>query len=213
MNVERWLDIARLRMRTLLRRVAVEREMDRELRFHLDREAEQNVIRGMTRATAEATAVRRLGGVAQIQEECRDTRRASFIESSIHDLRYAGRMLRKAPAFTLAAVATLALGIGANTAIFQLLDAVRMRSLPVAEPRRLALIRIADKGGFGISHYSDNLTYPLFEQIREHQQAFSGVFAWNSGYTNARIGQGAQARHATVLGVTGEFFPKLGISP
>ena len=123
-------------------------------------------------------------------------RRTSFIEGAMCDLQCAGRMLRKAPAFTLAAVATLALGIGANTAIFQLLDAVRLRSLPVRDPHGLSLIQIAGKGGFGISQYSDNLSYPLFEQIREHQQAFSSVFAWNSGYTNARIGKGVLAfRH------------------
>jgi predicted permease len=213
MHVERWLDIVRLRLRSLLRRGAVERELDSELQFHLDQEVERNIRLGMAPAAARSAALRRLGGVAQIQEECRDMRRASFIESSVHDLRYAGRILRKAPAFTLAAVATLALGIGANTAIFQLLDAVRLRSLPVEEPHRLALIKIAGKGDFGISNYADNLSYPLFQQIREHQQAFSAVFAWGSGYTDVPIGQGAQTRRATVLGVTGDFFPTLGVSP
>src|SRR5215471_13128200 len=174
MYMERWLDIVGMRLRSLLRRGTVERELDRELQFHLDQEIEKNVHLGIAPPAARSAALRRLGGVAQIQEECRDMRRSSFIESSIHDLRYAGRILRKAPAFTLAAVATLALGIGANTAMFQLLDAVRMRSLPVRDPQGLAVIRIAGKGGFGISEYSDNLTYPLFEQIRERQQAFSG---------------------------------------
>jgi predicted permease len=213
MHPERWLDVLRLRARSLLRRGAVEGELEREVRLHLELEIEKNVRLGISPSAARLAALRRLGGVAQIQEECRDVRRTSFLENLIRDLQYAGRLLCKTPAFTLAAVATLVLGIGANTAIFQLLDALRLRSLPVTEPHRLALIRIADKGGFGISHYSDNLTYPLFEQIREHQQAFSGVFAWNSGYTNARIGQGAQARRAIVLGVTGEFFSTLGIAP
>jgi predicted permease len=218
MHVERWLDIVRLRLRSLLRRDAVERELDRELHFHLDQEIEKNVGLGMAPSAARSAALRCLGGVAQIQEECRDMRGAGFIESSIHDLRYAGRILRKAPAFTLAAVATLALGIGANTAIFQLLDAVRLRTLPVAEPHRLVLIQIAGKGGagiggFGVSRYSDNLSYPLFQEIREHQRAFSGVFAWNSGYVSLRVGRGEQARHANVLGVTGDFFPTLAISP
>ena len=213
MHPERWLDVVRLRLRSLLWRGAVERELHRELQFHLDQEIEKNVRLGMAPSAARSAALRRLGGVARIQEECRDMRVGSFIEGVMRDLQYAWRMLRKAPAFTLAAVATLALGIGANTAIFQLLNAVRLRNLPVGDPHRLALIRIADKGGFGISNYSDNLSYPLFQQIREHQQAFSGVFAWGSGYTGVRIGQGAQARRATVLGVTGDFFPALGISP
>jgi len=140
-------------------------------------------------------------------------RRTSNIENLVRDLQYACRTLVKAPTFTLAAISTLTLGIGANTAIFQLLDAVRLRSLPVPEPHRLAQIEIPEKGGFGISHYSDNLSYPLFQQIREHQQAFSGIFAWNSGYTSLRIGQGAEARRVPVLGVTGEFFAALRVSP
>jgi len=213
MHPQRWLDILRLRARSLVRRGAVEGELERELELHLELEVEKNVRLGMPPEAARLAARRRLGGVAQIQEECRDVRRTSYLENLIRDFEYAARMLSKAPAFTLAAVATLVLGIGANTAIFQLLDAVRLRSLPAAEPRRLALIQIQGKGGFGISQYSDNLTYPLFEQIREHQWAFSSVFAWNSGYTKARIGRGAQARRATVLGVSGEFFSTLGVAP
>src|SRR5215469_15171123 len=214
MHLERWLDIMWLRLRSLLRRDAVERELDRELRFHLDQEIEKNVRLGMAPSAARSAALQRLGGVAQIQEECRDMRRSSFIESSIHDLGYAGRILRKAPAFTLAAIATLALGIGANTAIFQLLDTVRLRSLSVAEPHKLALIQIAGKGGsgiggFGVSEHEDNLSYPLFQAIREHQGAFSGVFAWNSGYTRLSIGRGERAHRADVLGVTGDFFHTL----
>ena len=213
MHPKRWCDIVRLRLRSLLRLGAVERDLDRELRFHLDQEIDKNVRLGLTPEAARSAALRRLGGLAQIQEECRDMRRTGHIESFVRDLQYACRTLVKAPTFTLAAIATLTLGIGANTAIFQLFDAVRLRSLPVAEPHRLAQIEIPEKGGFGISHYSDNLSYPLFQQIREHQQSFSGIFAWNSGYTSLRIGQGAEARRVSVLGVTGEFFPTLGVSP
>ncbi|PYT13613.1 MAG: hypothetical protein DMG59_20020, partial [Acidobacteria bacterium] len=176
MHPERWFDVVRLRLRSLLRRGAIERELDRELRFHLDQEIEKNVRLGLTPSEARSAAIRHLGGIAHIQEECRDTRRTSYIENFVRDLQYAARTLVKAPVFTLAAIATLALGIGANTAIFQLLDAVRLRRLPVAEPHRLARIDIPGKGGFGISHYSDNLSYPLYQQIREHQQAFSGIF-------------------------------------
>jgi predicted permease len=213
MHPERWFDIVRMRLRSLLRSGAVERELERELRFHVEQETDKNVSLGLPAAEARARAIRRLGGIAQIEEECRDMRRTSYIENFVHDLQYAYRTLVKAPAFTLAAIATLTLGIGANTAIFQLLDAVRLRSLPVPEPHRLALIEIPEKGGFGISHNSDNLSYPLFQQIREHQQAFSGISAWDSGYTSLRIGQGAEVRLVSVLGVTGEFFPTLGVSP
>src|ERR1051326_5497095 len=137
----------------------------------------------------------------------------ALLENFVRDLQYAGRGLARAPLFTLAAVGTLALGIGANTAIFQLLDAVRLRALPVAEPHRLAQILIPNHNGYGISQYADNLSYPLFQQIREQQQAFSTVFAWNSGYRDLRIGQGEQARQVAAMGVTGDFFRGLGISP
>jgi predicted permease len=212
MHWERWFDIARVQLRTLLRRGAIEQELHRELQFHLDQEIGNNAGLGLTPTEARSAALRRLGGMAQIQEECRDMRRTNYIETLFSDLRYAIRTLLKAPAFTLAAVATLTLGIGANTAIFQLLDAVRLRSLPVPEPQRLALVKIPNMN-FGISQYPDNLTYPLFEQIRDHQQAFSGIFAWNSGYTTLRLGQGAETRRVSVLGATGEIFTTLGISP
>jgi predicted permease len=212
MHPERWFDIVRLRVRSLLRRGAVERELDRELQFHLDQEIEKNARLGMAPAAACSSAFQRLGGVAQIQEECRDTRRTAFIENFIRDLQYAARALVRAPVFTLAAVGTLAFGIGANTTIFQLLDAVRLRTLPVPEPHRLAQIQIPNMN-FGILDGLDNLSYPLYQEIRANQRAFSDIFAWNSGYTTLQLGQGAETRQVTVLAVTGEFFTTLGISP
>ncbi|MFN7992295.1 MAG: ABC transporter permease [Bryobacteraceae bacterium] len=210
MQWEPWFQIVRLRLRSLLRRGVLEQELDRELQFHLEQETEKNLDLGLTPSEARSAALRRLGGVAQIQEECRDMRRTSYIENFVSDLRYAVRTLVKAPVFTLAAIATLTLGIGANTAIFQLLDAVRLRSLPVLEPHRLAQIKIRNMN-FGISQYPDNLSYPLFQQIREHQRAFSSIFAW--AYTTLRIGQGAETRRVSVLGVSGELFPTLGVLP
>src|SRR6266849_3093524 len=98
----------------------------------------------------------------------RKARGAASAEFMMQDLRFAWRTLRKSWGFAATATLTLALGIGANTAIFQLLNAVRLRNLPVGDPHRLSLIRIADKGGFGISNYSDNLSYPLFQQAPGH---------------------------------------------
>jgi predicted permease len=211
MHLERWLDIVYLRLRSLLRRSVNERELD-QLRFHLDQEIEANLRSGLDPPDARSAAIRRLGGDAQIQEQCRDLRGAAYVESLIRDLQYAVRMLAKAPVFTLAATATLALGIGANTAIFQLLDAVRLRTLPVPEPHRLAQIQIPNMN-FGIMDGPDNLSYPLYREIRANQRAFWDIFAWNSGYTTLRLGQGAETRLVSVLAVTGEFFTTLGISP
>jgi predicted permease len=135
-----------------------------------------------------------------------------WIESAFQDLRFALRSLRKSPAFTATSVLTLALGIGANTAIFQLLDAVRLRSLPVPDPS--SLVRIEIKGGlhgFGWSENDTALSTALWEQIRKQQGAFSGFFAWRSG--RYAIGRGDQERLAEALWVSGEMFPTLGIVP
>ncbi|HEV3199678.1 MAG TPA: permease prefix domain 1-containing protein, partial [Bryobacteraceae bacterium] len=148
----------------LWRRSDLEQQLAKELQFHLEERISALKTGGLSESEAWRQARQELGGLDPVKEACRDARGTLWLESSLQDFRYAVRTLRKTPAFTLAAILTLALGIGANTAIFQLLDAVRLRSLPVAEPHRLAQIQIPGKGGFGVSHYSDNLSYPLFEQ-------------------------------------------------
>ncbi len=142
----------------------------------------------------------------------RDASNPSWVETVLQDLRFAVRALRKSPAFTVTAILTLALGIGANTAIFQLLDAVRLRSLPVSDPSSLVKVQI--KGGlhgFGWSENETALSTALWEQIRKEQGAFSGFFAWRSG--RYAIGQGEEERLAEGLWVSGEMFPMLGIVP
>ena len=127
------------------------------------------------------------------------------------DLRYALRALGKSRGFAVVAIASLALGIGANTAIFQLLDAVRLRSLPIARPHELAEVRIAGgNGGMGINAgpYSQ-LTRPIWQEIREHHDPFSGVFAWSA--TDLRVGQGSELRRADGIRVSGDFFRVLGV--
>jgi putative ABC transport system permease protein len=127
------------------------------------------------------------------------------------DLRLGARLLRHSPGFTLVAVVSLALGIGANTAIFQLLDAVRLRSLPVARPNELAEVRIVGgNGGMGINTgpYAQ-LTRPLWEEIERHQQAFSGAFAW--AWSDVQVGEGSDLRRAKGLWVSGDFFRVLGV--
>ena len=129
------------------------------------------------------------------------------------DLRFGVRMLLKNPGFTAVAVLSLALGIGANTAIFQLLDAVRLRSLPVRAPQELAEVRITDMTGARGSFSSryNSVTNPIWEQIRDRQQSFSGIFAWGQGGFN--LAQGGEVRPAKSLWVSGEFFNTLGVTP
>jgi predicted permease len=136
-------------------------------------------------------------------------------ESMIQDLRFALRTLRKNWGFAATAILTLALGIGANTAIFQLLDAVRLRSLPVADPASLAAVRIkSGTRGFGVTtgDFDTTLSYPMWREIRQHQQSFSGVFAWAQSDAIS-LGEGAQERRAQGLWVSGEIFSVLGVPP
>jgi hypothetical protein len=135
------------------------------------------------------------------------------METLWQDLRYGARLLRLSPGFTAVAILSLALGIGANTAIFQLVDAVRLRTLPVKNPQELAVVRIADRkwsSGRHEGRYSQ-LTNPMWEQIRDHQQGFSSIFAWAADDFN--LATGGQARHAQGMYVSGDFFKVLEAQP
>ena len=197
----------------LWRKKDQEDRLDRELRFHLESRIGDNIRAGMSEPEARRQARLEFGGLEGVKEECREARGTAWLDSTWQDVRFSLRLLRKTPAFTVAAIATLALGIGANTAIFQLLDAVRLRNLPVPDPQQLARIQIRNgNGGFGITNDFYALTYPLLEQIRLHQQSFAYVFGWR-GYGDVRFGEGAQARRVRGLLVSGEFFPALELRP
>ena len=130
----------------------------------------------------------------------------------IRDARYGLRALRRTPVFAAVAILSLALGIGANAAIFQLIDTVRFRSLPVADPQGLTEVRADGVSGFGISAgVNAAVTYPLWEQIRAHQTAFASMFAW--GNAQLLVGRGDEARQARGLWVSGDFFRVLGLTP
>src|SRR5215208_2219253 len=129
------------------------------------------------------------------------------------DLLYGVRMLRKSPGFTLVAVLTLALGVGANTAIFQLIDAVRLRALPVEDPKALVGVQLADMSKARGSFNSDYpiVTNAIWEQLRDRQEAFAGLFAWGPDTLN--LARGGEARFARAMWVSGDFFNTLGVRP
>ena len=190
-----------------------DREIDEELRGHLAMAARERMERGEPRTDAEAAARRELGNVLTIKEVTREACGWTWIERLEQDLRYALRLLRRNPGFTLVAILSLALGIGANTAIFQVIDAIRLRTLPVANPGELAEVRLVDpegaRGHFASWHAS--LTAPIWEQIRARQEGFSGVFA--TGTESFNLATGGEARRAQGLWVSGEYFRVLGVQP
>jgi predicted permease len=190
----------------------LDREFDQEVRIHLSLLTEENLRRGMTPEEARYAALRSFGNVTQVREDNRQRRGLYHLDVLGQDLRYGLHTMRKNPAFAVIAVLTLALGTGANTAIFQLLDAVRIRTLPVANPQELVEIKLTGKDERrGSVNRFGQLTNPIWEQIRDHAQGFDGMLA--IGDTQLNLTNGGEARYARAIMVSGDFFHVLGIRP
>src|SRR5579875_3869317 len=132
--------VIKQRLRSLVRRSQADSDLQRELELHIEQLTKERVAEGMSRSEALATAKREFGSVSLTEEECRDMRRMSFIDDLMRDVVFAIRGLKKSPVFTLAALLSLALGIGANTAICSFIEATMMHELPVSDPESLVIL-------------------------------------------------------------------------
>ncbi len=196
------------RLRSLFRRNTVEAELDDELRFHFEQQVEKCIRSGMTREEARRQARLSVGGIDQVKEECREERGVQHMENLLQDLRYGWRMLVKKPAFTIVAVLTLALGVGANTAIFSIVNAVLLRSLPYRDPDRLVRI-FFNEPGVGLRDV--RFSKPELDDLQTRAGVFEDVTPIFEGSENL-TGAGQPER---VEGVNGSFsyFSMLGVIP
>ena len=193
-----------------LRRAYWHTERSREIDSYLEIETADNIARGMAPADAASAARRKFGNPSLVREEIYRMNTVSWLESIGQDVRYGIRLLVTNPGFASVTILSLALGIGANTAIFQLLDAVRLRSLPVRNPHELVEVKIVGgNGGMGINGQYGELTLPIWEEIRRDHPALSGVFAWET--RQVALGEGSSFQLANAIAVSREFFPVLGV--
>jgi putative ABC transport system permease protein len=176
-----------------------EARLDAELRDHVERQVADLRRAGRSEAEARRLAAISFGGVDQVREACRDARGTRWAHELVQDVRYGLRLLSRSPAFTLVVVVSLALGVGANTAIFTLIDGLLMRSLPVREPERLAFVA----GG--------SLTNPIWEQIRDRRDLWAGALAWSEPRFD--LAAGGEAMPVDGIYASGDLFAVLGIQP
>jgi predicted permease len=217
-----------LRIKTLFRRRQLDRDLDDELQFHLAMREQKLAESGASAEEARYAAQREFGNATQAKETNRDLWTFPFLETLWQDVRYGLRQLRRNPGFTAVAVITLALGIGANTAIFTLVDAVMLRNLPVKNPNELVLF--ADNAGEGVSMSAPTpgtpikvpsgqwklFSFPLYRDLRDHNRLFQGICAFENPYDSLTVrweNRGRRSPAQVALGklVSGNFFSVLGV--
>src|SRR3712207_2947670 len=200
-----------MRWWSVFRRRSAERDLEDELQFHLEMESRKLQNGGDTPDDARNRARARFGGLALAREQCRDTRGAgAMLESLARDVRYGARMLRKSPVFTAVAIVSLAIGIGANTAVFTLVDAVLLRMLPVRNPQELVVLKWGSRRQLDISsgwstggrdghgrRTTNVLSWRAYRELRENSRTTDGLIGfsplWQTSVTGARQAQTTDA--------------------
>jgi macrolide transport system ATP-binding/permease protein len=208
MGIQQWFYSLPVRLRTLFRRHQAEQELKEELREHLDQQIEANVAQGMSREEARYSALRALGGITQIEQQCRDARGGSFFEDFVQDLRYGFRQLIRSPGFSALAILCLTLGIGANAAVFSWMEGILFRPYPaVAHQERLFAV-----GGTAPGETRGTpLSWPDFLELRRNCTLCEDSFV--SKITGSTLSVGDHAETATGSIVSANYFEAIGVRP
>ncbi|MGH9761289.1 MAG: ABC transporter permease, partial [Blastocatellia bacterium] len=214
------------KLRWLMRRPEKEAELQEELQFHIDEEAEDRQAQGLDAEEARRAARRDLGNVTLIKEDTRAMWTWTFAEQLLQDIRYGLRTTAASKTFSAMAILSLALGIGANTAIFSFMDSILLRSLPVSDPQSLVMLswHTPSRDMHGTNRHSNSFndpnggfiggffSYPAFELMRKDDSVFSSVFGYQ-GAGDLNLTFGDHAELANTEYVSGNYFSGLGISP
>ncbi len=206
MSFERWLLALPLRLRSLFRRGHVEAELGEELLSHIEYLTESNIAKGLSPDEARFQALKAMEGYEQKKEECRDTRGVNWIENIARDVRYGLRMLRRSPVFTAVAILSLALGIGANSAIFSVIDTLLLRPLPVPHPEQLRNLFL---------NFPERLqpffSYAMFQALQTGNDAFASLATWSN--QRLQMVSGDEMVHVDGELASGSYFRTLAVSP
>jgi predicted permease len=207
MRPEHWVYTIPLRLRSLFRRAQADQELDDELRDHVERRTQEYIAKGLVPEEARRQALIEMGGIEKRKEECRDVRRVRWLQDLAQDLRFGLRVLRKSPTFTAIAIATLAIGIGANGAIFAVIENVLLKPLPFPDSAQLVDLG-HDVPGIGLHGRSAPFLYFIYA---EQSRSFQSVGLWRENSNN--LTGLAEPEHVRSLALTSEVLPMVGAQP
>ena len=201
------------RISALFQRGAWNRRIDEEVQFHLEMQTQENIRSGMDQQAAHAAACRKLGNTTQVREKVHRMNTVSFLEETARNIRLSLRTLRRSPAFAAAAILTLAIGIGANTAVFSVINAVLLKPLPYPQAERLISVQHTAPGAAGLISASGDLRLSpsMFFTYADHNRGFEAIGAWTA--TTATVTGQGEPEEVRVIGVTKGVLEALGVKP
>jgi macrolide transport system ATP-binding/permease protein len=208
MRPQRWIHTLPLRLRSLFRRHATDQELEEELRYHLEQKTQQSIAQGVPPQEARRAALLEMGGLEKCKEECRDARRVTWLQDLAQDIHFGLRILRNSPGVTVVIVVAIALGVGANTAIFSVVNGFLLRPLPVLSPSQITVLAIQQKDApVGSSGFS----YPEFVDFRQQASTAADIFGIVLG--TVQFTANDQSEECSANYASGNFFTALGLQP